>query len=55
MGQGFTTVMTTVWEGIASVVTTITEQPLLLIPVGLGFAGSLIGLARMLMRGRKGK
>lgn len=55
MGDGFTTLMTAIWEGIASVVTTITTQPLLLIPVGASFAGILIGLARSLMRGRKGK
>lgn len=49
MGTGFTTVIAEVWSQIASVVTTITSQPLLLIPVGLGFAGGVIGLAKKLM------
>lgn len=53
MGTGFTTVLAQVWTSVGEVVTTITSQPLLLIPVGVGFAGSAIGLAKSLMGTRK--
>lgn len=53
MGEGFGTLMTEIWSGIGSVVSTITAQPLLLIPVGASFAGILIGLARTLMKGKR--
>ena len=33
MGTGFTTVLAAVWDAVGDVVTTITSQPLLLIPV----------------------
>lgn len=51
--ETFGTLMTAVWAGITSVVTTITGSPLLLIPVGLGFAGGVIGLAKGLMGTRR--
>lgn len=53
LGTGFTTVIAEVWSGIGQVVTTITAEPLLLIPVGLGFAGGVIGLAKGLMGVRR--
>lgn len=53
MGTGFTTVLAAVWDAVGDVVTTITSQPLLLIPVGVGFAGAAIGLAKSLMGTRK--
>lgn len=53
MGTGFTTTLAEVWSGIGTVVTTITGQPLLLIPVALGFAGGVIGLAKGLMGTRR--
>lgn len=53
ISEHFTTVVTAIWSGITGVVTTITSQPLLLIPVGLTFAGACIGLAKSLMGSRK--
>ena len=53
MGTGFTTVIAEVWTQIGQVVTTITASPLLLIPVGMGFAGGVIGLAKGLMGTRR--
>ena len=53
MGEAFTAVLTAVWGGIASVVDTIVTEPLLLIPVGVGFAGGVIGLAKGLMGVRR--
>lgn len=53
MGTGFTTVLAAVWDAVGEVVTTITAQPLLLIPVGVGFAGAAIGLAKSLMGTRR--
>lgn len=53
MGTGFTTVLAAVWTAVGDVVTTITSQPLLLIPVGVGFAGAAIGLAKSLMGTRR--
>lgn len=51
----FTAVVSEVFTTIGSVVTTISSQPLLLIPVGVGFAGAAIGLARKLMGSRRGR
>lgn len=53
MGEAFTTVLSAVWTGIGGVVTTIKAEPLLLIPVGVGFAGACIGLAKSLMGSRR--
>lgn len=44
--ESVTTVVTFLWGQITQVVTTITSQPLLLIPVGLFVAGGAIGLAK---------
>lgn len=49
MGASFLAVLTQVFSTMGDVVTTISSQPLLLIPVGVGFAGSVIGLAKSLM------
>lgn len=49
MPEAFTTLLAAIWTQIGSVVTTITGSPLLLIPVGMGFAGGCIGLAKGLM------
>lgn len=53
MPEGFTAVVTAVFSTIGNVVTTITAQPLLLIPIGVGFAGAAIGLAKSLMGTRR--
>ena len=53
MGAGFTALMTAIWAAVGDVVTTIVGSPLLLIPVGLGFAGGVIGLAKGLMGTRR--
>lgn len=53
MGEAFLAVVTQVFTTMGNVVTTITTQPLLLIPVGVGFAGSVIGLAKSLMGTRR--
>lgn len=53
MGESFLAVVTQVFTTMGNVVTTITSQPLLLIPVGVGFAGSVIGLAKSLMGTRR--
>lgn len=55
MPTAFTTVLSQVWSGISGVVTTITESPLLLIPVGMAFAAGVIGLAKGLMGARRGR
>ncbi len=39
-------VMSTLWTQIGKVVDTISESPLLLIPVGIFVAGAVIGLAQ---------
>lgn len=53
MPASFTTLLAAVWDGVGDVVTTITGSPLLLIPVGMGFAGGVIGLAKGLMGTRR--
>lgn len=47
--EAMRTVLTTAWTQIGSVVTTITGKPVLMIPVGVAFAGAAIGLAKRLM------
>lgn len=49
MPEAFDTVLTAVFNTLGTVVTTIVGSPLLLIPVGVGFAGASIGLAKRLM------
>ena len=49
ISTAFTTVLSEIWTGIGGVVTTIKSEPLLLIPIGLMFAGACIGLAKKLM------
>ena len=53
MGESFLAVVSQVFTTMGQVVTTISTQPLLLIPVGVGFAGAAIGLAKGLMGVRR--
>lgn len=57
MPDAFMTLIQAIWSQIASVISTITGSPLLLIPVGFLFVGGVIGLAMKLMgtkrRGRR--
>lgn len=46
MPEAFTTVVEQCWSQITSCVTTITSNALLLLPVGLGFVGSVIGITK---------
>ena len=55
ISEYFQTVLSAVWAGIGGVVTTISSTPLLLIPVGVAFAGACIGLAKGLMGVRRRK
>lgn len=55
MAEAFTDLLTSVWSGVSSVVTTISASSLLLIPVGFMFAGRSIGLAKSLMGTKGGK
>lgn len=50
MPEAFTTVVTAVWTQMGLGVDMIIARPILLIPVGLSFAGGVIGLAKGLMR-----
>lgn len=53
MGESFSATFSQIWASIGSLMTTITSQPLLLIPVALVFAGGVIGLAKGLMGTRR--
>lgn len=55
MGTSFTAVVSAVFTTIGDVVTTITDKPILLIPIGVAFAGAGIGLAKSLMGIRRKK
>lgn len=44
--ESLVTVLSTIWEQIGEVVTTIVSTPLLLLPVGIFVAGAAIGLAK---------
>lgn len=51
-------IVSSVWTQIGELVTFVLANPILLIPIAMGFAGSIIGLAKSLMgirrRGRRG-
>lgn len=47
--SAFAGLLAQVWSNITAMVTTISGNSLLLIPVGLGFAGGIIGLGKRLM------
>lgn len=47
--ESMRTVLTAAWTAVLSVVTTIINKPVLMIPVGVAFAGAAIGLAKRLM------
>lgn len=51
-------IVSSVWTQIGELVTFVLANPILLIPIAMGFAGSIIGLAKGLMgirrRGRRG-
>lgn len=52
----FETVVEFVWSNIGEFVTTIKAEPLLLIPVGLGFVGSIVAIGKRLFTfGRRHK
>ena len=56
MPENFSTVVSEVWTQIGSAMTTITGSPILLLGVGVSFAGAVIGLTKRFIRfggGRK--
>ena len=48
-GAPWATLIGQIWAQLGTMVTTISGNELLLIPVGLGFAGGVIGLGKRLM------
>ena len=50
LGTAFSAVASTLWTQVGTVVSTISGQPLLLIPIGFVFVGGAIGIAKRLMR-----
>lgn len=55
MPEAFGIVLSAVWDGIGEMVTTIKTDAILLIPVGLMFAGSVIGLSKGLIGTKRGR
>lgn len=49
----FTTLLTAIWGGFSDLLTTISSNALLLIPVGFAFAAGIIGLAQKMMGTRR--
>lgn len=50
MPENFTTVVGEVWSQISSCMETVTGSPILLIGVGVSFAGAVIGLTKRFIR-----
>lgn len=50
MPENFTTVVGEVWTQVTSAMTTITSSPILLLGVGVSFAGAIIGLTKRFIR-----
>lgn len=48
-GSAFLVMLGEVWSQVGSLVDTITAQPILLIPVGFGFAGGVVAIGKSLM------
>lgn len=56
MPEAFSTVVSTVWTGIADFASTVKAEPLLLLPVGLSFVGSVVAIGKGLFTfGRRRK
>lgn len=55
MPSEFGVLLTEVWQQIGSVVSTISNSALLLIPVGFTFVGGVIGLSKGLMGTKRGR
>lgn len=53
--QPFLTLLDNIFAAVVDVADTIADQPLLLLPVGVGFAGCAIALARRLMGSKRGR
>ena len=55
MGETFTALTGAIWSQVSNVVSTISTNALLLIPIGFVFIGGAIGIAKGLMgtRGRR--
>lgn len=53
LGTAFTALTGAIWTQVTNVVTTISAQPLLLIPVGFLFVAGVIGIAKGLMGTRR--
>lgn len=49
----FTSLLTAIWGEFSDMLTTISSNALLLIPVGFMFAGGIIGLAQKMMGTRR--
>lgn len=49
----FTTLLTAIWGQLTSFISAITENPLLLIPVGFAFIGGIIGIGQRMMGTRR--
>lgn len=50
MPENFSAVVTEVWSQVTSAMTTITSSPILLLGVGVSFAGAIIGLTKRFIR-----
>lgn len=50
MPENFTTVVSEVWSQITAAMTTITGSPILLLGVGVSFAGAVISLTKKFIR-----
>lgn len=50
MPENFSTVVSEVWTQVSSCMETVTGSPILLVGVGVSFAGAVIGLTKRFIR-----
>lgn len=50
MGTGFTTAIEAVWTQTTTFLGTVTDSPILILPIVIGFAGAIVGLVRRMTK-----
>lgn len=50
MGTGFTAAIGEVWQQTTTFLGTVTDSPILVLPIVIGFAGAIVGLVRRMTK-----
>lgn len=50
MGTAFTSAVTEVWTQTTAFLGTVTDSPILVLPIAVGFGGAIVGLVRRMTK-----